>query len=99
MKPTAVLVNAARGPIVDERALVTALRRRRIFAAGIDVYEKEPALAPGLAALPNVVLTPHIGSGTIETRLKMSNMAVTNCIAGLTGQRPPNVLNPVLEVS
>ncbi len=99
MKPTAVLVNAARGPIVDERALVSALRRRRIFAAGIDVYEKEPALAPGLAALPNVVLTPHIGSGTIETRLKMSNMAVTNCIAGLTGQRPPNVLNPVLEVS
>ena len=99
MKPSAILVNTARGPIVDERALVGALRRGRIFAAGIDVYEKEPALAPGLASLPNVVLTPHIGSGTIETRLKMSNMAVTNCIAGLTGQRPPNLLNPVLEVS
>ncbi|HXD72153.1 MAG TPA: D-glycerate dehydrogenase [Vicinamibacterales bacterium] len=99
MKPSAILVNTARGPIVDERALVSALRRGRIFAAGIDVYEKEPALAPGLASLPNVVLTPHIGSGTIETRLKMSNMAVTNCIAGLTGQRPPNLLNPVLEVS
>jgi glyoxylate reductase len=99
MKPTAILVNAARGPIVDERALVQALKRGRIFAAGIDVYEKEPALAPGLASLPNVVLTPHIGSGTVETRLKMSNMAVANCIAGLTGQRPPNLLNPVLEVS
>src|SRR6185312_9441653 len=99
MKPSAILVNTARGPIVDERALVSALRRGRIFAAGIDVYEKEPALAPWLASLPNVVLTPHIGSGTIETRLKMSNMAVTNCIAGLTGQRPPNLLNPVLEVS
>ena len=94
MKPTAILVNAARGPIVDERALVSALKRGRIFAAGLDVYEKEPALAPGLASLPNVVLTPHAGSGTIETRLKMSNMAVMNCIAGLTGQRPPNLLNP-----
>lgn len=94
MKNTAILVNASRGPVVDEKALVKALKARRIFAAGLDVYEKEPALAPGLAALPNVVLTPHIGSGTIETRLKMSNMAVTNCIAGLTGQRPPNLLNP-----
>jgi lactate dehydrogenase-like 2-hydroxyacid dehydrogenase len=94
MKKTAILVNASRGPIVDEKALVRALKTRRIFAAGLDVYEKEPALAPGLVKLPNVVLTPHIGSGTIETRLKMSNMAVTNCIAGLTGQRPPNLLNP-----
>jgi len=94
MKKSAILVNASRGPIVDEKALVRALKTRRIFAAGLDVYEKEPALAPGLAKLPNVVLTPHIGSGTVETRLKMSNMAVTNCIAGLTGQRPPNLLNP-----
>ncbi len=94
MKETAVLVNASRGPIVDERALVKALKAKRIAAAGLDVYEHEPALAAGLAALPNVVLTPHIGSGTHETRLKMSNMAVTNCIAGLTGERPPNLLNP-----
>jgi len=94
MKKTAILVNASRGPIVDERALVKALKSRRIAAAGLDVYENEPVLAPGLAALPNTVLTPHIGSGSFETRLRMSNMAVTNCIAGLTGQRPPNLLNP-----
>jgi lactate dehydrogenase-like 2-hydroxyacid dehydrogenase len=94
MKKTAILVNASRGPIVDEKALVKALKSRRIAAAGLDVYENEPALAPGLAALPNTVLTPHIGSGSFETRLRMSNMAVTNCIAGLTGQRPANLLNP-----
>jgi len=94
MKKTAILVNASRGPIVDEKALVRALKAGRIAGAGLDVYEKEPALAPGLVTLPNVVLTPHIGSGTVETRLKMANMAVTNCIAGLTGQRPPNLLNP-----
>jgi glyoxylate reductase len=94
MKKTAVLVNASRGPVVDEKALVRALKARRIAAAGLDVYEQEPALSPGLRELPNVALTPHIGSGTFETRLKMSTMAVTNCIAGLTGQRPPNLLNP-----
>jgi len=94
MKRTAVLVNASRGPVVDEKALVRTLKAQRIFAAGLDVYEHEPALSSGLAQVPNVVLTPHIGSGTYETRLKMSNMAVTNCIAGLTGQRPPNLLNP-----
>jgi lactate dehydrogenase-like 2-hydroxyacid dehydrogenase len=94
MKKTAVLVNASRGPVVDEKALARALKARRIAAAGLDVYENEPVLTPGLAALPNTVLTPHIGSGSFETRLRMSNMAVTNCIAGLTGQRPPNLLNP-----
>ena len=94
MKRTAVLVNASRGPVVDEKALVRTLKAQRIFAAGLDVCEHEPALSSGLAQVPNVVLTPHIGSGTYETRLKMSNMAVTNCIAGLTGQRPPNLLNP-----
>ena len=99
MKKTAILVNASRGPVVDEKALVKALKAKRIAAAGLDVYEHEPALAPGLAQLPNVVLTPHVGSGTYDTRLKMSNMAVTNCIAGLTGRRPPNLLNPeVLNV-
>ena len=94
MKKTAILVNASRGPIVDERALVRALKAGRIAGAGLDVYEKEPALSPGLTSLANVALTPHIGSGSFDTRLKMSNMAVTNCIAGLTGQRPPNLLNP-----
>jgi lactate dehydrogenase-like 2-hydroxyacid dehydrogenase len=94
MKKTAVLVNASRGPIVDEKALVKALKAGRIAGAGLDVYENEPALAPGLTTLPNAVLSPHIGSGTSDTRLKMSNMAVMNCIAGLTGQRPPNLLNP-----
>jgi len=94
MKKSAILVNVSRGPVVDEKALVKALKSARIFGAGLDVYEHEPALAPGLTSLPNVTLTPHIGSGTIETRLKMSDMAVTNCIAGLTGQRPPNLLNP-----
>ena len=94
MKKTAILVNASRGPVVDEQALVKALKARRIAGAGLDVYENEPALAPGLSTLANVALTPHVGSGSFETRLKMSNMAVTNCIAGLTGQRPPNLLNP-----
>ena len=94
MKPTAILVNAARGPVVDEKALVKALKSGRIAGAGLDVYEKEPKLAPGLAKLPNTVLAPHMASGSVETRLKMSNMAVANAVAGLTGQRPPNLLNP-----
>lgn len=94
MKKTAILVNAARGPVVDEKALVTALKTRRIAGAGLDVYENEPKLAAGLARLPNTVLAPHMASASIDTRLRMSNMAVANCIAGLTGQRPPNLLNP-----
>jgi glyoxylate reductase len=98
MKKTAILVNTARGPVVDEKALVQALKARQLAGAGLDVYAKEPKLAPGLAKLPNTVLAPHMGSASIETRLRMSNMAVANCIAGLTGQRPPNILNPdVLE--
>jgi glyoxylate reductase len=98
MKKGAILVNAARGPVVDERALVRALKQGRIAAAGLDVYEREPMPAPGLTRLSNTVLAPHIASASVDTRLKMSNMAVDNCIAGLTGQRPPNLLNPdVLE--
>jgi len=90
MKPTAVLVNTARGPVVDEQALVQALRERRIAAAGLDVYEGEPALAPGLSELPNVILLPHIGSATIETRDEMARMCARAAIAVLTGQEPPH---------
>ena len=90
MRPDAVLVNVARGPIVDEAALVAALRDRRIAAAGLDVYEDEPALAPGLADLPNTVLLPHVGSATHETRARMARMAVDNVLAVLAGETPPN---------
>lgn len=93
MKKSAILVNAARGPVVDEKALVKALKQGRIAAAGLDVYEKEPSPARGLTKLPNTVLAPHIASASVETRRNMSNMAVANCIAGLTGQRPPNLVN------
>jgi glyoxylate reductase len=94
MKKTAILVNAARGPVVDEKALVKALKSGRIAGAGLDVYEQEPLPAPGLVALANTVLAPHMASASVETRLRMSNLAVANCVAGVTGQRPPNILNP-----
>jgi len=94
MKATAVLVNTSRGPVVDEAALVEALRAGEIFAAGLDVYEDEPALATGLREAPNVVLAPHIGSGSVETRQKMAEMAATNLVAMLRGERPPNCVNP-----
>lgn len=94
MKPTAVLVNASRGPVVDETALVDALRNREIFAAGLDVYESEPHVDPGLLELENVVLAPHIGSATIETRTAMSDLAAENLIEGVEGRRPPCLVNP-----
>lgn len=94
MKETAVLVNTSRGPVVDEAALVEALRSGRIFGAGLDVYEEEPKLKPGLAELENVVLVPHIGSGSVETRQKMAEMAAANLLAMLKGQRPENCVNP-----
>ncbi len=92
MKPTSVLVNTARGPVIDEAALVLALRAGRPFAAGLDVYEKEPALSLGLSDLPNVVLAPHAGSATVETRARMAVLAAENIAAVLEG-RPP--LTPV----
>ena len=93
MKPTAYLINTARGPVVDEAALVAALRQRRIRGAGLDVYEREPQLTPGLVDLDNVVLLPHLGSATIETRTRMAVMAAENLLAGLRGDPPPNCLN------
>jgi glyoxylate reductase len=90
MKPTAVLINTARGPIVDEAALVHALREGWIAGAGLDVFEREPALTPGLAALPQVVLAPHIGSATPHTRDRMAEIAAENIIAALTGRPVPN---------
>ncbi|MBN1489272.1 MAG: D-glycerate dehydrogenase [Phycisphaerae bacterium] len=94
MKPTACLINTARGPIVDEAALVVALRDGQISGAGLDVYENEPAPAPGLTALDNVVCLPHLGSATLATRSRMAVMAADNLIAALHGERPPNVVNP-----
>jgi len=93
MKPTAVLVNTARGPIIDEAALVDALRSGRIAAAGLDVYENEPRLTPGLSELSNVVLLPHLGSATTTTRQRMSQMTAENAIAVLSGREPPNPVN------
>ncbi len=94
MKPDAFLINAARGPVVDEGALVDALRDGGIAGAGLDVYEHEPALDEGLTDLKNTVLLPHVGSATIETRRRMASLAVDNLLAGLSGRKPPNCLNP-----
>jgi glyoxylate reductase len=94
MKPTAVLVNTSRGPVVDEKALVDALGNKVIFAAGLDVYEAEPALAPGLTDLDNVIIPPHIASATTDTRTKMATMAAGNLVAFFKGERPPNIVNP-----
>ncbi len=88
MKPTAILINTARGPLVDEAALLTALKERRIFGAGFDVYEHEPRVDPELLRLPNVSVLPHIGSATVETRSAMAEMAIEDCVAVLTGGEP-----------
>jgi glyoxylate reductase len=96
MKPTAVLINTARGPIVDEQALVKALKDHWIFGAGLDVYEQEPSITKALLALQNIVLQPHTGSGTIKTRTKMALMAAENLIAGLKGEVPPHCVNKEL---
>lgn len=95
MKPTAFLINASRGPVVDEAALVEALTNKTIAGAGLDVYENEPVLTPGLADLDNAVLLPHMGSATLETRTAMASKAVDNLLAGLAGETPPDCLNCV----
>ncbi|HEY9108773.1 MAG TPA: D-glycerate dehydrogenase [Roseateles sp.] len=94
MKPTATLINIARGGIVDEDALAVALREHHIAAAGLDVFEGEPRVNPVLLALPNVVLTPHIGSATMPTRLAMAGLAADNLVAALTGAPPLTPVNP-----
>ena len=94
MKESAVLINSARGPIVDEKALATALKEGQIAAAGLDVYENEPAVEPELLGLDNVILAPHIASATRETRTKMATMAAENLLAVLDGKVPPNIVNP-----
>ncbi len=93
MKPTAFLINTSRGPVVAEKALVEALKTKTIQGAGLDVYENEPDLTPGLSALDNVILLPHIGSATVETRTKMAFMAADDLLAGLRGEMPSNCLN------
>ena len=92
MKPTATLVNIARGGIVDELALAKALKENKIFGAGLDVFEGEPKVIPELLALKNVVLAPHMASATEKTRRAMIQLAIKNCLAGLNGQTPPNLL-------
>lgn len=97
MKPTATLVNIARGGIVDDAALIVALRANRIAAAGLDVFENEPAFDPAFLTLSNVVLTPHIASASEPTRRAMANCAADNLIAALTGAVPANILNPEVQ--
>ncbi len=94
MKPSAHLINVARGGIVDDAALISALRQRRLSGAALDVFEGEPKLNPGFLELDNVTLTPHIGSSSRATRMAMAMTAANNLIAALAGQRPPNLINP-----
>jgi len=99
MKPTAILVNSTRGGVVDDAALIAALRSGVVRAAGLDVYENEPRLNPEFMRLDNVVLMPHIGSSTEGTRRAMAMTAARNLVAALTGGRPPNLLNPEAKKS
>ncbi len=94
MKPSAILINTGRGPLIDETALVEALRHRQIAAAGLDVFEHEPRITPGLTDFANVVLLPHIGSATVETRTRMAVIAAENLLAMVDGRCPAHPLNP-----
>ncbi len=94
MKRTACIINTARGPVIDEEALAKALKEGLIFSAGLDVFEKEPEVHPDLLSCPNVILIPHLGSASIETRSKMAEVAAKNIISRLNGEIPPNLVNP-----
>src|SRR5439155_5559129 len=94
MKPTAVLVNTSRGPVIDEVALVRALREHWIAGAGLDVYENEPQLAPGLAGCTNAVLAPHLGSATVRTRAAMGELCARNALDAIAGRLPRHCVNP-----
>jgi len=94
MKPTAYLINTSRGPVVDEEALVEALRNERIAGAALDVFENEPEMAPGLAELDNVVVVPHIASASRDTRNRMATMCAKNAVALLKGEKPDHCVNP-----
>jgi glyoxylate reductase len=94
MKPSAILINTARGPIVDEKALVKALQSGTIAGAGLDVFENEPAVEPELITMENVVILPHIASASLKTRTLMATMASDNIVAHFHGERPPNIVNP-----
>jgi glyoxylate reductase len=94
MKPTAFVINTSRGEVIDEQALVEALEKKKIAGAALDVYEKEPEIPPALKEMPQVILLPHIGSASLETRTRMGMMAAENLLAYFKGQRPPNCLNP-----
>jgi len=94
MKPTAFVINTARGPVIDEAALVQALQSKTIAGAGLDVFEREPELHSGLYECENAILAPHLGSATIGTRTKMGMIALENLLAACSGQRPPNCVNP-----
>lgn len=93
MKPTAILINTSRGPVVHEQALLDALKAKKIAGAGLDVFEFEPQVHPELLKMDNVVLAPHIASASWVTRERMATLAAENCIAGLSGRTPPNLLN------
>jgi glyoxylate reductase len=94
MKKSAFIINTARGPIIDEDALVRALKSRKIAGAGLDVFEREPKVHPELKKMKNVVLNPHLGSATVEVREEMANIVVDNIEALLAGRSPPGCVNP-----
>jgi glyoxylate reductase len=94
MKETAVLVNTSRGPVIDEEALVRALRDGEIFAAGLDVFEREPEVHPGLLETDNAVILPHLGSASVGTRDAMGLLALENVVAAMRGERPPTLIDP-----
>ena len=97
MKPTAYLVNVARGPVIDENALVKTLKEKRIAGAALDVFENEPALSEGMADLDNVVVTPHLASATWRARRSYVSLAIQNLLATLRGEVPPNLVNEDLR--